>query len=165
LKETTVDNLATLKAYKNGNVRAYFVDRTLVNMNQGEKYAKLITKLGEEVKLSIDQPIGYERYIQVCLEFIDWAFTPEYERMLREDKKEHDNAIIQAELDQINRAMCLIDNKVPEKCTIDHSLYMNTYEEDDDLDERDITQSIEKAVTMNEKCIRDLQNTLNSIKL
>ena len=48
---TIVDGLATLTAYKNGSIKAQFLDRTLIRMQRQSDWLKILNSRGEELTI------------------------------------------------------------------------------------------------------------------
>lgn len=82
-------------------------------MKAGADMALILSRLGERLTVSVDKPSEYERYLQVCLEFIDFVFTPLKEKEQRETNKIMEHQMIEEEMKKIQRTLSIMDNKVP----------------------------------------------------
>jgi hypothetical protein len=82
----SVSGLAHFTAYCNKAVKVVFEDRTIVRLMQGCEAARILTRLGEEVIVSLRRPKHispdmyslmqeYGNYIKVAEEFFDWVFS------------------------------------------------------------------------------------------
>lgn len=88
-----IEGLARFTAYTNKAVKVVFDDRTIVRMIYGCSTIRLLTRLGEELMLNIQQPSSagqallheYRNYITVSEEFFTWAFQTPQERQEKEE--------------------------------------------------------------------------------
>ncbi|KRX10210.1 hypothetical protein PPERSA_10876 [Pseudocohnilembus persalinus] len=102
------------EAYKNGFVKAKFMDRTICKLSKNQNYIDIITKFGDEYQVYLDYPKEFEYYVGKVLEFQEFVFMDpkkRYEKMLKEEQF---RASILHELEKNDRFLCILQNQAPE---------------------------------------------------
>jgi hypothetical protein len=104
--ENNIENVGTFTAYNDGSMRALFDDRTVIRINT-DLSVSVLSRKGEQLKLNLDNPYGFEAYIPVCLEFYEWAFSTPEEKARKQVKEAELQLRCQVEVEKIDRLLGL----------------------------------------------------------
>jgi len=105
--EQTVHGLATFQAFRNNSVCVRFDDRTVIRLYQNNESAEILTRDGHSQKVLVDKPYGFERHIQVAIEYYDHVFRSNQEKLAQTVHHEVTNDIVERELNRIRGFLSL----------------------------------------------------------
>ena len=128
-KRMRLEDLGEFIAYKNKTAKCTFDDRTIIRIKLGADTAVVLTRQGERLVIPVHNAREHEKYVKVCLEFMDYVFTPPRERERREQEKMFQDARIATELSKIERTLGIMQNRVPQSSAPDMSLRADISEE------------------------------------
>lgn len=100
--ENEIEGVGVFTAYNDRSIRVLFEDRTVIRIYL-DLTVSAITRSGEMVKLSLENPYNFEQYIPICIEFYDWAFTSHSEKLRREEDREERERLVMAEISRNQR--------------------------------------------------------------
>jgi hypothetical protein len=78
--EQVVSGLGKFTLFEDRSAKAVFNDRTTVKIS--DNMAHVVSKEGEELDLSIELALGYEDYVKVVNDFLQWATRSEEQKLL-----------------------------------------------------------------------------------
>jgi hypothetical protein len=90
--EQNVEGLARFTLYADGRVGAIFQDRTMLKMQQDTFH--IISKYGEQLQVTTTNPLQYEDYIGVTIDFLKWANRTDKEKQQELEDSMHRMEII-----------------------------------------------------------------------
>ena len=104
--ENTIEDVGTFTAYNDGSIRALFNDRTVIRLHS-DLSLSVLSRKGEQIKLNLDNPYGFEAYVPVCLEFYEWAFSTPEEKARKLVREAELKLRCQVEVEKIDRLLGL----------------------------------------------------------
>jgi hypothetical protein len=69
----TVPGVGEFLRFKDGRVRVFFTDRTILEINVRDRIAMVFDKYGETVRVRLDKIVVYQSYISKALDFLNWC--------------------------------------------------------------------------------------------
>ncbi|TDH71531.1 hypothetical protein CCR75_002172 [Bremia lactucae] len=100
------------RAFRDGRIRAAFSDRTILQVEHNGDRCSFVFPDGTTGQATLaSAPFQYRSYIYQALEFGDWAFASQVERMQRHEKRQQTQAIVAQELQRIH-IHCEISNEM-----------------------------------------------------
>ncbi|PRP81569.1 hypothetical protein PROFUN_01076 [Planoprotostelium fungivorum] len=116
-EELSLPHVGRFSAYRDGRVRALFVDRTILEVDRTRQLCQLILPDGSFARVTARQPGEYEKYVRSAEEFSQWAFLTPQERILVElEKKKREETCerVRRHLRDIRRILAIyVDSEVP----------------------------------------------------
>ncbi|EEY70656.1 uncharacterized protein PITG_06130 [Phytophthora infestans T30-4] len=98
-----IDYLGRFRAYRGGRIRVAFADRTILQVERNGESCSFFFPDGSTGQTTLaSAPLRHRTYIYQALEFGDWAFASQEERMQRHEKRQEAQAIVARELRRIN---------------------------------------------------------------
>ncbi|KAJ8531713.1 hypothetical protein ON010_g14248 [Phytophthora cinnamomi] len=150
LVEESENEHGRFRAFRDGRVRVAFADRTILQVERDGDCCSFFFADGSSTQTTLaSAPLRHRAYIYQALEFGDWAFSPQDERMQRHVKRQEVEAIVAQELQRIN-VRCSMNSQqemLQQKCTKDTTVR----KDQDDTDRKDMTLSLSLAA------VRELQ--------
>ncbi|KAG6610456.1 uncharacterized protein IUM83_06583 [Phytophthora cinnamomi] len=150
LVEESENEHGRFRAFRDGRVRVAFADRTILQVERDGDCCSFFFADGSSTQTTLaSAPLRHRAYIYQALEFGDWAFSPQDERMQRHVKRQEVEAIVAQELQRIN-VRCSMNSQqeiIQQKCTKDTTVR----KDQDDTDRKDMTLSLSLAA------VRELQ--------
>lgn len=103
LVEESENEHGRFRAFRDGRVRVAFADRTILQVERDGDCCSFFFADGSSVQTTLaSAPLRHRPYIYRALEFGDWAFASQEERMLRHTKRQEAQAIVSRELQRIS---------------------------------------------------------------
>ncbi|KAF4043473.1 hypothetical protein GN244_ATG04170 [Phytophthora infestans] len=103
LIEEVENELGRFRAYRGGRIRVAFADRTILQVERNGESCSFFFPDGSTGQTTLaSAPLRHRTYIYQALEFGDWAFASQEERMQRHEKRQEAQAIVARELRRIN---------------------------------------------------------------
>ncbi|GMF20298.1 unnamed protein product [Phytophthora lilii] len=103
LVEEVENEQGRFRAYRGGRVRVAFTDRTILQVERDGECCSFFFADGSTGKTTLSAaPLRHRAYIYQALEFGDWAFASQEERMQRHVKRQEAQAVVARELQRIN---------------------------------------------------------------
>ncbi|KAG6960589.1 hypothetical protein JG688_00009518 [Phytophthora aleatoria] len=103
LVEEVENDHGRFRAFRGGRIRAAFADRTILQVERdGESCSFFFPDGSSGLTTLASAPLRHRTYIYQALEFGDWAFASEEERMRRHEKRQEAQAIVARELQRIS---------------------------------------------------------------
>ncbi|CAI5743915.1 unnamed protein product [Peronospora destructor] len=91
------------RAFRGGHIRVVFADRTILQVERDSEYCSFFFRDGSVQQITLaSAPLRHRTYIYQALEFGDWAFSSQKERMERHMKRNEAQAIVARELQRIS---------------------------------------------------------------
>ncbi|CAI5703701.1 unnamed protein product [Peronospora effusa] len=91
------------RAFRGGRVRVVFADRTILQVERDSECCSFFFSDGSMQQTTLaSAPLRHRTYIYQALEFGDWAFSSQKERMERHMKRNEAQAIVARELQRIS---------------------------------------------------------------
>jgi hypothetical protein len=94
-EKSIVEGIGKFTAFHDGRVSAVFEDNTIVYVDKHKKCASVILFDGELIEVNLDHPFGVEKYIDVAVEFMEWAFFTVEDRVKKFKEEQENHAKIQ----------------------------------------------------------------------
>ncbi|KAI9988807.1 hypothetical protein PInf_022391 [Phytophthora infestans] len=102
-EEEVENELGRFRAYRGGRIRVAFADRTILQVERNGESCSFFFPDGSTGQTTLaSAPLRHRTYIYQALEFGDWAFASQEERMQRHEKRQEAQAIVARELRRIN---------------------------------------------------------------
>ena len=108
VKEMSVNGLANFTAFANQAIKVVFEDRTIVRMQKGQEFIRVLSSKGEELTFNVHSIARnqqaqrqFQNYIQVATEFFDWVFLTTEELEGRNQQELDQTTAINGELEKI----------------------------------------------------------------
>ena len=112
VKEMSVNGLANFTAFANQAIKVVFEDRTIVRMQKGQEFIRVLSSKGEELTFNVHSIARnqqaqrqFQNYIQVATEFFDWVFLTTEELEGRNQQELDQTTAINGELEKIQRQL------------------------------------------------------------
>ncbi|KAI9979663.1 hypothetical protein PInf_028198 [Phytophthora infestans] len=103
LIEEVENELGRFRAYRGGRIRVAFADRTILQVDRNGESCSFFFPDGSTGQTTLaSAPLRHRTYIYQALEFGDWAFASQEERMQRHEKRQEAQTIVARELRRIN---------------------------------------------------------------
>ncbi len=67
--ESKNPGLGHFMAYGDRSIRVRFDDRTLLRLKEGETIAYVLSRRGEQLRVPLSNPAGYQKHVAAALEF------------------------------------------------------------------------------------------------
>eukprot|EP00831_Metopus_contortus_P072856 TRINITY_DN66451_c0_g1_i1.p1 TRINITY_DN66451_c0_g1~~TRINITY_DN66451_c0_g1_i1.p1 ORF type:complete len:252 (-),score=50.76 TRINITY_DN66451_c0_g1_i1:24-779(-) len=163
-KKLNIEGLGEFISYKNKCVKCTFKDRTIVRYKERDPMAIILTNSGERLEVSLESPIGFERYLEVCMEFVDFSFTPTRVREEQAEQKWIQQALIEGQMEQISRTISIMNNKIPTSSMPSTGLSDPGATFVQPPEEETMEKKIEKLLKQNERSIGAIRNILQKQK-
>ncbi|KAG7388960.1 hypothetical protein PHYBOEH_007653 [Phytophthora boehmeriae] len=103
LVEEVENERGRFRAFRDGRVRVAFADRTILQVQRDGEYCSFFFPDGSTGQTTLaSSPLQLRTYIYQALEFGDWAFATQEERMERHLKRQEAQAVASRELQRIS---------------------------------------------------------------
>ncbi|POM67031.1 Hypothetical protein PHPALM_17026 [Phytophthora palmivora] len=115
-----IDYHGRFRAFRDGRVRVAFADRTILQVDRDGECCSFFFPDGSVGKTTLaSAPLRHRSYIYQALEFGDWAFASQEERMQHHDKRQEAQAIVARELQRIS-VRCGMNMRELQVATLQH---------------------------------------------
>jgi hypothetical protein len=103
LVEEAENDHGRFRAFRDGRIRVAFADRTILQVERDGECCSFFLADGSSGQTTLaSAPLRHRTYIYQALEFGDWAFASQEERMQRHTKRQEAEAIVARELQRIS---------------------------------------------------------------
>ncbi|KAL4156548.1 hypothetical protein PRNP1_005578 [Phytophthora ramorum] len=125
LVEKVENEHGRFRAFRDGRVRIAFADRTILQVERDGECCSFFFPDGNSAKTTLaSAPLRHRAYIYQALEFGDWAFSTQEERMQRHVKRQEAQAVVARELQRIS-VRCGMNTEIEilqQECSKDSSV-------------------------------------------
>jgi hypothetical protein len=108
INQQLVDGLGEFKAYSDGSVRAYFLDRTILSMDAQQSSCKLFLPDGDALVVAVANPIGVQPYVQAAVEYARWVLQDPAQRAAERQLR----AAVDLQLMRTQRMAAICDSRM-----------------------------------------------------